>query len=98
MFDVTTYHGKTQAEIEASLREKGYFPALDMDEPGQEYPPHTHAEHHILVVLDGELEVQVEDDTQTLCAGDAVIILAHVKHATKAGLAGCTYFWVEYKD
>lgn len=43
-------------------------------------PPHTHDREEVLVLLEGRLDVTMNDATHTLSAGDAIIIPAHTPH------------------
>lgn len=50
-------------------------------EPGQAQKPHAHAgSDKVYVVLEGEVEVRVGDETGTLRAGDAVLAPAGPDH------------------
>ena len=53
-------------------------------EPGQEQRPHVHAsEDKVYVVLDGAVEVRIDDDGATLGAGDAVLAPAGRAHGVR---------------
>ncbi len=48
--------------------------------PGGNNPPHTHDREEVLVLLAGTLDVTSQGETQTLCAGDSVVIPARTPH------------------
>lgn len=47
---------------------------------GGKNPPHRHNREEVMVLLAGEVTVAVGDETQTLMAGDAVIVPANTVH------------------
>ena len=50
-------------------------------EPGKQVPWHNH-EHteQVMYVLDGEVEMTIEDETRTLAAGDVVVVNRGLNH------------------
>ena len=55
-------------------------------EPGQEQKAHAHAgSDKVYAVLEGEAEVQVGDERQTLKAGEAALCPAGVQHGLRNG-------------
>ena len=50
-------------------------------EPGKQVPWHAH-EHteQVMVILDGEVEMTIEDETQTLRSGDVVVVNRGQRH------------------
>lgn len=52
-------------------------------EPHCEVPMHAHEEEQVLIVLEGELELEMEGTTRTMRPGDAVHLPAFVPHATR---------------
>jgi quercetin dioxygenase-like cupin family protein len=52
-------------------------------EPHTEAPRHAHSEEQVLYVLEGELEVELGDETRTLRPGQAAVIPPHVPHAAR---------------
>src|SRR5436309_7478767 len=54
-------------------------------EPGKEVPWHAH-EHteQVMFVLDGEVEVTIEDETSMLRAGDVVVISRGLRHSVRS--------------
>jgi quercetin dioxygenase-like cupin family protein len=51
---------------------------------------HHHAEQQIAIVIAGELNFTVGDETRVMHAGDCVVIPPHVPHGGHAGPEGCT--------
>jgi quercetin dioxygenase-like cupin family protein len=44
-------------------------------EPGKQVPWHVHEDtEQVMFVLDGEVEITIEDDTKTVSAGDVVVV------------------------
>jgi quercetin dioxygenase-like cupin family protein len=57
-------------------------------EPGAEAPLHAHEEEQIFVVVDGEFDVTLGDETRRLKVGDAAVIPAWVPHRVIASIDG----------
>jgi quercetin dioxygenase-like cupin family protein len=54
-------------------------------EPGKEVPWHCHeATEQVMFILDGEVEVTIEDETQTLGAGDVVVVNRGLHHSLRS--------------
>jgi quercetin dioxygenase-like cupin family protein len=49
-------------------------------EPGREVPRHAHAEEQLLVMLQGELEIEFADENHVLQPGEGVVIPPWVPH------------------
>lgn len=95
MIEYRRYRGFTTEEIETDLRSQGLDPIQDEDKPNFVYEPHSHDEANIIVVLGGEMEVKVGDETGTLRSGDKVTFPGKAIHSSRIGPEGCTYFWAE---
>jgi quercetin dioxygenase-like cupin family protein len=52
-------------------------------DPHTEAPRHAHSEEQVLYVLEGELEVELGDETRTLRPGQAAVIPPHLPHAAR---------------
>jgi len=50
-------------------------------DPGKQVPWHAH-EHteQVMLILDGEVEITIEDETQTLRAGDVAVVNRGLQH------------------
>jgi quercetin dioxygenase-like cupin family protein len=50
-------------------------------EPGKQVPWHAHADtEQVMIILDGEVEMTIEDETKTLVAGDVVVVNRGLRH------------------
>jgi quercetin dioxygenase-like cupin family protein len=50
-------------------------------EPGKQVPWHVHEDtEQVMFVLDGEVEITIEDETQTLRAGDVGVVNRGLRH------------------
>jgi quercetin dioxygenase-like cupin family protein len=58
-------------------------------EPNAPAPMHHHYEQQIAIVLSGELEFTVGEETRVMHGGDLVVIPPHVPHGGVAGPDGC---------
>ena len=60
------------------------FAGLNCFEPGQDHAPHTHAgQDKLYVVLEGEAEIQVGDETQLVSAGAGAFAPSGVMHSVR---------------
>jgi quercetin dioxygenase-like cupin family protein len=59
-------------------------------EPDAPTPIHHHVEQQIAIVVSGELNFTVGEETKAMHAGDCVVIPPHVPHGGVAGPDGCT--------
>ena len=60
------------------------FAGLNCFEPGQEHAAHTHAgQDKLYVVLTGDAEVRIGDESATLSAGDAAFAPSGVVHSIR---------------
>jgi len=60
------------------------FAGLNCFEPGQQHAAHAHAEQDKLyVVLEGEAEIQVGDETQRVSAGGGAFAPSGVMHSVR---------------
>lgn len=58
-------------------------------DPHTEAPTHAHVEEQIVVVLDGEFDFWIGDETRTLRKGDMVVIPAWVPHGGRTKDSSC---------
>ena len=50
-------------------------------EPGKQVPWHAHEDtEQVMIILDGEVEMTIEDETKTLVAGDVVVVNRGLHH------------------
>jgi quercetin dioxygenase-like cupin family protein len=65
-------------------RGKTLFAGLNCFEPGQEHAAHAHAgQDKLYVVLEGEAEIHVGDDTQLVSAGGGAFAPSGVMHSVR---------------
>jgi quercetin dioxygenase-like cupin family protein len=57
-------------------------------EPGAEAPLHAHEEEQVFVVVDGEFDVTLGDETRRLKVGEAAVIPSWVPHRVMASSDG----------
>jgi quercetin dioxygenase-like cupin family protein len=54
--------------------------------PGKQVPWHAHDDsEQVMVILDGSVEMTIEDETQTLGAGDVVVVNRGKRHKLYSG-------------
>jgi quercetin dioxygenase-like cupin family protein len=62
------------------------FAGLNCFEPGQEHALHAHAgQDKLYVVLEGEAEIQIGEDKQTIASGGAAFAPSGVVHSVRNG-------------
>jgi quercetin dioxygenase-like cupin family protein len=50
-------------------------------EPGKQVPWHAHEDtEQVMLILDGEVEMTIEDDTRTLAPGDVAVVNRGLRH------------------
>jgi quercetin dioxygenase-like cupin family protein len=50
-------------------------------EPGKQVPWHVHEDtEQVMLILDGEVEMTIEDETKTLASGDVVVVNRGLHH------------------
>jgi len=96
MFEKGRYKDTSNHEVEKDLQEQGYNPLLISELPNDVLAKHSHKESHILVVVDGEMKVDLEGKKLIMKPGDQLSIGSGVSHAAFFGTKGCKYYWVEY--
>jgi unsaturated pyranuronate lyase len=57
-------------------------------EPGARFPVHSHRQEQITLIEEGEVELTVGDEVQTLAAGDWSVVVGGVPHGIRAGADG----------
>lgn len=82
-------------KIEDGLRANGYDPLLIHEPPDTRLEAHNHPPKHILVIVDGEMELEIDSNQSTLYPGDMATIPPRTTHAATFGSQGCRYFWIE---
>lgn len=65
------------------------------DNAGMVYAPHYHPFHVVLHVLDGELDVKIDDQHKILTKNEKISIDVGRFHTTCVGKTGCVYLHAE---
>ncbi len=95
MIEKSYYQDYSREDIRRDLRNRGYTPMDITEAPWTELTSHQHPQKHIIVIQTGSMEVELNDESDTLYSGDAVTIPPRMTHAARFGPEGCTYFWIE---
>jgi len=61
------------------------------DGPGVHYPDHTHSTVTAHIILEGEMTVTSQGNTETYRAGDRFDVPANAVHSARMGPQGCRY-------
>lgn len=80
----TPYHGlrrRTFDSAEATVNEYSF-------EPEARFPLHRHPQEQITLILDGDVELTVGDETMRLTTGDWSVVGSEVEHGIRAGGSG----------
>lgn len=60
-------------------------------EPGKEVARHRHQDtEQVMIIVEGEVDMTIEDETRTLRAGDTVVVNRGLEHELRSG-AGCVF-------
>ena len=81
------------SSVEAVWHARGFGCDLWTDPPGKVWKDYTHAVDELLMVVEGELEVEVEGAARLLKPGDEVFIPAHALHTVR-NVGGTTARWL----
>ena len=82
----------TKEELVEQYYEEGMEPYSWSNEPGEEYPPHTHDYHKVIMVVEGSITFDFpdRDESVTLEPGDRLDIAPGITHEAVAGPDGVT--------
>ncbi|MGH9690513.1 MAG: cupin domain-containing protein [Candidatus Acidiferrales bacterium] len=61
------------------------------DEPNAFYPDHTHAGLTAHIILDGEMTLTMNGESQTYRAGERCDVPKDAVHSARMGAGGCRY-------
>jgi len=67
--------------VAADWRQSGYSCDLFVGPPGQKWLDFTHASNELITVVEGRLEMTVDDTRLQMGPGDEVFIPAHAVHS-----------------
>ncbi len=59
--------------------------------PSTEFPEHTHHDHTVHIILQGEFALHEKDGDKLLHEGERFEIPAGTTHSAKCGSQGCTF-------
>jgi len=83
-------------EIESALRKEGYDRVYTGKEPSREEDSsHQHSFDTKLIILDGSVEIEKENEKIILKKGDSIEIPRGVVHSARAGEEGYSYIAAE---
>lgn len=82
-----------QAQIERKWRARGFSCGLWVDPPGQVWEDYVHSTDELLMVLEGELELEMQGRTFRPKRGEEVSIPARVAHSVR-NVGGTTARWL----
>lgn len=78
--------------LESQLHSEGFSHTFVwQDGPHAFYPDHTHAGLTAHIILDGEMTVSMNGQSQTYRAGDRFDVPAAAVHSAQMGPRGCRY-------
>lgn len=87
-----------QSQVAKSWRSRGFSCGLWVDPPGQTWEGYTHSVDELLMVLDGELELEMQGRVFRPKPGEEVFIPAHVTHSVR-NVGSTTARWLYgYKE
>lgn len=83
---------KTKDEVIEHIKKIGYSIVSEYDDPAGEYfAIHTHPIEEYLVVMRGNLEINMEGKKYVLNPGDELLFPALMPHDARMGSEGCFY-------
>lgn len=82
-----------RAHVESEWRVRGFSCGLWVDPPGQVWENYTHATDELLMVLEGELELEMLGRMFRPKNGEEVFIPAQVTHSVR-NVGGTTVQWL----
>lgn len=91
----TDIHPEHQRLVEEYERQGYHHVHIRHDNAGMIYSPHYHPFHVVLQVLDGELDVEVDNEHTILSPGKKISIDIGRFHTTVVGQSGCVYLHAE---
>jgi len=87
-----------RGQVAEGWRDRGFSCGLWVDPPGQVWEDYVHGTDELLMVLEGELELEMQGRTFRPKAGEEVLIPARVSHSVR-NVGGTTARWLYgYKE
>jgi len=85
-------HQVNKEILKKELEKEGFKHIYEWtDEPGIEYPPHKHKDKVSFYIVDGSINLIIDDKNIELKKGDRFDVPPNTKHTAKVGPEGCTY-------
>lgn len=75
--------GTKQAAVERDWRARGFSCGLWTDPPGQEWRNFVHATDELVMLLEGEIELEFSGRTLRPSAGEEILIPARTSHTVR---------------
>ena len=75
--------GLAQMQVEQQWQARGFSCGLWVDPPGQVWEDYVHSTDELLMVLEGELELDIDGRRVRPKQGEEVLIPAHVTHSVR---------------
>lgn len=82
-----------RAHVESEWRARGFSCGLWVDPPGQVWEDYVHSTDELLMVLEGELELEMQGRTFRPKNGEEVFIPARAAHSVR-NVGGTTARWL----
>jgi quercetin dioxygenase-like cupin family protein len=95
MYIPNYYSNQTEAEIYVSIKNEGFNPLKIRNSANHTYSSHDHHETKLLAILEGSIQITVNNELFYCKKGDKIIIPGNLLHSAKVGPDGCTFFWSE---
>lgn len=80
-------------QIAKDWRARGFSCGLWVDPPGQVWEDFVHSTDELLMLMEGALELEMQDKTFHLAIGEEVLIPAHTNHTVR-NTGGTTARWL----
>jgi len=81
------------AQLEQDWLSRGFSCGLWVDPPGQVWEDYVHSKDELLMVLKGEVELEMQGRTFRAKQGEEVLIRANVRHSVR-NVGGTTARWL----
>lgn len=82
-----------RAQVQRDWNARGFSCGLWVDQPGQAWEDYVHEMDELLMVLEGELELEIDGRTFRPGPGEEVFIPARARHSVR-NVGGTTARWL----
>ena len=73
--------------------------ATSLDAGMISHPPHTHRAEEIILMIKGDVQMQIGENFYNSTAGDVIFLEANVPHALKnTGSEQCSYYAIQWHN